>query len=204
MQHLHLRHQDWPAVIVDVGRTSTVFETFETGLTAILYLFKYLERTASPRPSSIPPSGNRLSPAPSSTPPFAAASSTGLSSPLPIHPTSISSSIQNIDGFSPHVAALSTLIAPMSAPAHQPPSIPHSTSLGTFNGAAAHPLNTFPAWLDHVRGEVQSRFPHDRFELTMKSGLPKVRCLECEPRKVYDVGPDETLSNFEVCTLRRM
>ncbi|KAI8816247.1 uncharacterized protein EV422DRAFT_480761, partial [Fimicolochytrium jonesii] len=46
---------------------------------------------------------------------------------------------------------------------------------------------------------LAQKYPHDRFDIVPKGRTTELRlkCLDC-PGKLYQAGPDETLSNFEV------
>ncbi|KAJ8083139.1 SWI/SNF chromatin-remodeling complex subunit [Marasmius tenuissimus] len=60
-----------------------------------------------------------------------------------------------------------------------------------------------PPWLTGAMDATQTKYPNDRFELTLRK-LPdgmepewRIKCSDC-PGKLYKPGPGETLSNFEV------
>lgn len=63
-----------------------------------------------------------------------------------------------------------------------------------------------PAWVPRVRAALQAKYADHRFTIVAKSrpadagaDLPpewRAKCLDC-PGKIYQLGPDETLDNFE-------
>ncbi|TPX49757.1 hypothetical protein SeMB42_g00366 [Synchytrium endobioticum] len=130
------------------------------------------QRTASPRAASLPPRPSTPTRASPTAAPNPAASPSPFPAPAaPVYPPVFPSIIPS----TPPSAASTPAMPPSQRSSHG-----------------------FPAWLENTRAELQSRYPNDRFELAIKAGICKVRCLECEPRKVYDVGPDDSLSNFEI------
>ncbi|CCM05607.1 uncharacterized protein FIBRA_07836 [Fibroporia radiculosa] len=60
-----------------------------------------------------------------------------------------------------------------------------------------------PAWLREAMIELQTKYPHDLFEVTIRRANPqanpewRLKCLDC-PGKLYTPGPGETLQNYEV------
>ncbi|KAH9474828.1 SWI/SNF chromatin-remodeling complex subunit SNF5 [Psilocybe cubensis] len=117
---------------------------------------------------------------------------------------------------SSHTKGASSSGTPMPAPAtparqpaaesSAPPPVSQShTSSSTATGAVqASPSRTWPPpWLSGAIKAMQARYPHDRFEVTLRkvnaSTTPewRIKCLDC-PGKLYTPGPGETLSNYEV------
>ncbi|CAO1627067.1 unnamed protein product [Sympodiomycopsis kandeliae] len=69
---------------------------------------------------------------------------------------------------------------------------PITTSTGD-NGRPAP-----PAWLNQSLEALRGRYAHDRLELKAKGiGEWRIKCVDC-PGKLYNTGPGESLSNFEV------
>ncbi|KAH8926069.1 SNF5-domain-containing protein [Atractiella rhizophila] len=57
-----------------------------------------------------------------------------------------------------------------------------------------------PQWLLNCVTTLRSAWPNDRFETVPKPNLPdgwRIRCNDC-PGNLYNVGPEESLTNFEV------
>lgn len=68
----------------------------------------------------------------------------------------------------------------------------------TANAVTAGPRPTPPDWLKASAESLRGKYTHDRFELRPKGvGEWRIRCLDC-PGKLYNPGPGETLTNFEV------
>lgn len=91
------------------------------------------------------------------------------------------------------------------------PGSPHPTSNG-----AAHPtspressapisngLYAAPPWLTTAIRSLQDQYPDDKFEAILRRQSPRavpewrMKCLDC-PGKLYNSGPGDTLSNYEV------
>ncbi|KAH7882944.1 hypothetical protein F5I97DRAFT_1815281 [Phlebopus sp. FC_14] len=62
---------------------------------------------------------------------------------------------------------------------------------------------TTPPWLSTAIHALQAKYPDDKFEAILRKPSPKatpewrIRCLDC-PGKLYNPGPGDTLSNYEV------
>ncbi|KIJ63657.1 hypothetical protein HYDPIDRAFT_29449 [Hydnomerulius pinastri MD-312] len=74
------------------------------------------------------------------------------------------------------------------------------------SGAAAPHSNgsyTTPSWLSAAIHALQAKYPDDRFEAILRKPSPKavpewrIKCLDC-PGKLYNSGPGDSLSNYEV------
>jgi SWI/SNF-related matrix-associated actin-dependent regulator of chromatin subfamily B protein 1 len=103
-----------------------------------------------------------------------------------------------------------------SAPAAEIESLP-TPPLTTTTSSESVPKAAFPAlnnipeeWLAQVMDALHTRFPNDRFELTLRRPVApatepewRIKCLDC-PGKLYKPGPGETMSNFEVHLKNRL
>ncbi|KAL4072221.1 hypothetical protein J3A83DRAFT_4092750 [Scleroderma citrinum] len=107
-------------------------------------------------------------------------------------------------------------VAPSSRPATpDSPRAPPNTQLTSPSepgfGAAAPQSNgsnlfrkqVLPPWLTSAIHDLQAKYPDDRFEAILRKPAPKaapewrIKCLDC-PGKLYNPGPGDTLSNYEV------
>lgn len=80
-----------------------------------------------------------------------------------------------------------------------PPGEPRSGSAAPHsNGSTA-----LPPWLTVAMHDLQDKYPDDKFEAILRKPTPKavpewrIKCLDC-PGKLYNPGPGDTLSNYEV------
>ncbi|KAI6038612.1 SNF5-domain-containing protein [Pisolithus marmoratus] len=81
------------------------------------------------------------------------------------------------------------------------------TSPGEPGSASAAPYSngstTLPVWLTAAMHDLQAKYPDDKFEAILRKPAPKavpewrIKCLDC-PGKLYNPGPGDTLSNYEV------
>ncbi|KAG6334158.1 hypothetical protein ID866_4924 [Astraeus odoratus] len=75
----------------------------------------------------------------------------------------------------------------------EPGTTPHS------NGTSV----VLPPWLTAAMHELQMKYPDDRFEAILRKPTPRgtpewrIKCLDC-PGKLYNPGPGDTLTNYEV------
>ncbi|KAF8128853.1 hypothetical protein EV363DRAFT_1169893 [Boletus edulis] len=60
-----------------------------------------------------------------------------------------------------------------------------------------------PAWLSAAVVSLQAKYPDDKFEAILRKFSPeampewRINCLDC-PGKLYNLGPGNSLSNYEV------
>lgn len=93
------------------------------------------------------------------------------------------------------VAKSSASPAPTAARANSPAAI---AAPGAVNHTPTLTRPTPPVWLKSSAEVLRAKYPHDRFELRPKGvGEWRIRCLDC-PGKLYNPGPGETLTNFEI------
>ncbi|KAJ3041970.1 SWI/SNF chromatin-remodeling complex subunit [Rhizophlyctis rosea] len=74
---------------------------------------------------------------------------------------------------------------------------PDGDALG--HGHEGVDYSQFPAWVKVQRESLMSRYPNDLFDVVTKGpgGPMRIKCLDC-PGKLYQLGPDQSLGNFEV------
>ncbi|KAH0831177.1 hypothetical protein J3R83DRAFT_13754 [Lanmaoa asiatica] len=69
--------------------------------------------------------------------------------------------------------------------------------------SASGPYSMLPAWLSGAIVSLQAKYPDDKFEAILRKPSHKaapewrVKCLDC-PGKLYNPGPGDSLSNYEV------
>ncbi|TCD69071.1 SWI/SNF chromatin-remodeling complex subunit [Steccherinum ochraceum] len=61
-----------------------------------------------------------------------------------------------------------------------------------------------PRWLEEAMHALQAKHPDDRYQVVCRTSVVpalstpwRIKCLDC-PSKLYQVGPGETLNNFEI------
>lgn len=89
----------------------------------------------------------------------------------------------------------------------RPPTDTQLTSPGEPRSGSAAPQpngsTTLPLWLTVAMHDLQAKYPDDKFEAILRKPAPKalpewrIKCLDC-PGKLYNPGPGDTLSNYEV------
>ncbi|KAJ3173525.1 SWI/SNF chromatin-remodeling complex subunit [Geranomyces variabilis] len=78
----------------------------------------------------------------------------------------------------------------------------HATGGGPSHHAQGHTMQMRipqPAWLTRCRDALLEIYPDDRFDIVPKgrTGELRLKCLDC-PGKLYQTGPNESLTNFEI------
>ncbi|KAF8452521.1 hypothetical protein L210DRAFT_3617819 [Boletus edulis BED1] len=87
------------------------------------------------------------------------------------------------------------------SPRH-PPAVSSSSPSGD-HAANASGAYSIPPWLSAAIVSLQAKYPDDRFEAILRKSSPRatpewrIKCLDC-PGKLYNPGPGDSLSNYEV------
>ncbi|KAG9286407.1 hypothetical protein G9A89_014573 [Geosiphon pyriformis] len=118
-----------------------------------------------------------------------------LSAPNPgTHTTSptFSFAVKTSDSSTANISSNSRLITTPS-PSHSNANlaVTKSTSLSKV---------VFPDWIVVQRDQLARKYPRDRFDITQRSNKSnefRIKCFDC-PGRLYQPGPDLTLTNFEI------
>ncbi|KAJ3180015.1 SWI/SNF chromatin-remodeling complex subunit [Geranomyces variabilis] len=97
--------------------------------------------------------------------------------------------------------------AQVQSPTSASPLVTSATSHAAGGGGLAHQAQGHtmqmripqPAWLTQCRDALLEIYPDDRFDIVPKgrTGELRLKCLDC-PGKLYQTGPNESLTNFEI------
>ncbi|KAJ7628439.1 SNF5-domain-containing protein [Roridomyces roridus] len=132
---------------------------------------------------------------PSTSPPAAAAAAPVQPPPPPAETASVA----------PPAAPPVVPPAPQSIPAPPPPSDGTQQTVWASSRDRVIP----PQWLSNALQAMQAKWENDKFEITLRKVNPsstpewRIKCLDC-PGKLYQPGPNETLSNYEVHLRNRL
>jgi SWI/SNF-related matrix-associated actin-dependent regulator of chromatin subfamily B protein 1 len=127
----------------------------------------------------------------------------------PVSPVSTASSVSEAplaqQSLKTNGASQSTAAAPPrpSTPDSPRPPAAVSSSPGGDVASNARGAYSIPAWLSTAIVSLQTKYPEDKFEAILRKSSPRampewrIKCLDC-PGKLYNPGPGDSLSNYEV------
>ncbi|KAJ7764511.1 SNF5-domain-containing protein [Mycena maculata] len=166
-----------------------------------------------PPPVAVPPAPSAMTPspvvAPTSIPPPVSTPNPASTTPSVSVPPPVSGPPQPLPLPSEPVVAPAP---PPSSTGASPTTGPSAPTPGPPAAAAATPPRTQiwpPQWLSNAMQAMQAKWKNDKFEVILRkvnsASTPewRIKCLDC-PGKLYQPGPDETLSNYEVHLRNRL
>ncbi|KAJ6591033.1 SNF5-domain-containing protein [Mycena vulgaris] len=99
------------------------------------------------------------------------------------------------------------------APPPTPPAVPSPVQPSASTSGPSAPISGSgpapPQWLSNAMHAMQAKWKNDKFEVILRkvnsASSPewRIKCLDC-PGKLYQPGPEETLSNYEVHLKNRL